>query len=58
MNRPVRGDPMEQVKTYTYGNVEIVVHRPVIDDKERVKREETLRRAVAAFGKATMRRKG
>ena len=48
---------MEQVNTYTYGNVEIVVHRPVIDDKERIKREETLRRAVAAFGKACLKRR-
>lgn len=37
--------------TYIYGNVEIVVHRPVLDDKERCKREENLRRAVVAFGK-------
>ena len=49
---------MERISTYTYGNVEIVVHRPAIDDKERMKREETLRRAVAAYGKATIKRKG
>lgn len=49
---------MEQPRTntYVYGNVEIVVHRPGLDDKERHKREEALRRAVMAFGKESMRR--
>lgn len=46
-----------QTNTYIYGNVEIVVHRPGLDDKERQKREETLLRAVTAFGKETMKRK-
>lgn len=49
MNQP-------RTNTYQYGLVEIVVHRPVLDDKERRKREETLRRAVTAFGKETMRK--
>ena len=51
---------MDQSTTNTYqlGNVEIVVHRPALDDKERLKREETLRRAVTAYGKAIMKRKG
>ena len=49
---------MEQVNTYQYGNVEIVVYRPALDDKERQKREEALRRAVAAYGRETIRRKG
>lgn len=40
-----------RTNTYTYGLCEIVVHRPALDDKERHKREDTLRRAVAAFGK-------
>lgn len=51
---------MEQPRTntYEYGLVEIVVHRPALDDKERQMREATLRRAVTAFGKETMKRKG
>lgn len=47
-----------KINTYQLGLVEIVVHRPALDDKERLKREETLRRAVTAYGKATMKRKG
>ena len=49
---------MEQPRTntYQYGLIEIVVHRPALDDKERQKREETLRRAVTAFGKETIRK--
>lgn len=49
---------MEQPRTntYQYGLVEIVVHRPALDDKERRKREEALRRAVTAFGKETIRK--
>lgn len=46
-----------RTNTYEYGLVEIVVHRPALDDKERQKREDALRRAVAAFGKETMKRK-
>lgn len=49
MNQP-------RTHTYVYGNVEIAVHRPALDEKERHKREDTLRRAVAAFGKESMRK--
>ena len=45
-----------QTNIYTYGNAEIVVHRPALDDKERQKREDALRRAVMAFGKETIRK--
>ena len=41
--------------TYRYGCAEIVVYRPILDDKERQKREETLRRALNRFGKAMVR---
>lgn len=44
MNQP-------RTNTYTYGHAEIVVHRPALDDKEHRKREDTLRRALTAFGK-------
>ena len=49
---------MEQPRTntYVYGNVEIVVRRPGLDDKERRKREDALRRAVMTFGKETIRK--
>ena len=49
MNQP-------RTHTYQYGLCEIVVHRPALDDKERHKREDTLRRAVAAFGKEMHKR--
>lgn len=44
--------------TYQYGNIEIVVHRPLLNAKEQAKREEALKRAVMAYGKETMKRKG
>ena len=52
------GDPMSQPRTHTYvyGNVEIVVHRPSLDEKENHRREVALRRAVAAFGKEMHKR--
>lgn len=40
------------VSTYVYGNAEIVVHRPNLDDKERRKREDNVKRALAIFGRA------
>lgn len=49
---------MEQYTTNTYrhGNVEIVVYRPVLDDKERQKREEAVKRALVCVGKDMLRR--
>lgn len=41
--------------TYRYGCAEIVVYRPILDEQERRKREETLRRALTSFGKAMVR---
>lgn len=48
---------MDQCTThiYQYGCAEIVVHRPILDDQERKKREESLRRALSCYGKALMR---
>lgn len=40
--------------TYQHNFVEIVVHRPTLDDKEREKREAALLQAVTAYGKAAM----
>lgn len=42
--------------TYEYGFASIVVHRPVLDDKERQKREVALQRAVAVYGKEAAKR--
>ena len=49
-----------QYKTNTYESefFSIVVHRPVLDDPERKKREENLKRAVAYCGKEMLKRKG
>ena len=51
---------MEHCKTHTYeyGCVQIVVHRPDLDAKERKKREESLKRALTMYGKEMMKRKG
>lgn len=52
---------MEHCKTNTYvygGRVEIVVHRPELTAKDRERREEILKRAMMAYGKEMMKRKG
>ena len=43
--------------TYQVGLVEIVVHRPTLEDKERQKREATLKRTIAAYGKSLMKQR-
>jgi len=47
----------EHINTYAYGCIEIVVHRPALDEAERRKREATIQRAVMAYGKGTIRQK-
>lgn len=49
-----------QTNTYNHGLVSIVVHRPLLDDQERQKREEGLKRVVASCGKSMLlkQRKG
>lgn len=44
------------VTRYTHGNAEIVVYRPVLDEKESKKRENEIIRALTEFGKDHMRR--
>lgn len=51
-------DRQYQTSTYEREFFSIVVHRPVLDDKERTKREESLKRAVARCGKEMLKRKG
>lgn len=46
-----------RTNTYEYGTFSVVVHRPALDEKELQKREATLLRALAAYGKETMKRK-
>lgn len=45
------------VTHYTHGNAEIVVYRPVLDDKERKKREAEIIRALEDFGKWRVRQR-
>lgn len=45
-----------RTNTYDYGHISIVVHRPALDEKERQKREAALRRAIEAYGKATVQK--
>ena len=45
------------VTHYMYGNVEIVGYRPVLDEKERKKREAVIVRALTEFGKDRVRRR-
>lgn len=42
---------------YTFGNAEVVVYRPVLDEKERKKREDVIIRALTEFGKDRARRR-
>lgn len=44
------------VKTIQHGNVEIVVYRPILDEKERAKREGNLTMALERFGKEMVRK--
>ena len=46
-----------QTNTYRRGNVEIVVHRPVLDDQARRKQEENIKRALVCMGKAMMQQR-
>lgn len=45
------------VTRYTHGNAEIVVYRPVLDEKERKKREDVIIRALTEYGKDRVRRR-
>ncbi len=45
------------VTHYTHGNAEIVVYRPVLDEKERKKREDVIVRALTEYGKDRVRRR-
>ena len=50
---------MYRRNTYQVGLVEVVVYRPGLDDGERMKREENLKRVIASCGKSMMKnRKG
>lgn len=42
-----------RTKTITRGNCTIVVHRPILAEKERAKRERVVETALSNFGKAT-----
>ena len=41
-----------RTKTVTRGNVTIVIHRPILTDKEREKRERIVVTALANYGKS------
>jgi hypothetical protein len=45
------------VTHYKHGNAEIVVYRPVLDEKERAKREAEIIRALEDFGKWRVRQR-
>lgn len=42
---------------YSHGNAEIIVYRPVLDEKERKRREEVILRALEEYGKYRVRRR-
>ena len=51
--------PVEyRTTTHYIGNVEIVVHRPVLDASAHKKQEESLKHALTAYGKETMKHRG
>ena len=41
-----------RTKTVTRGNVTIVIHRPILTDKERERRERIVETALANYGKS------
>ena len=42
-----------RTKTIRVGNATIEIHRPILTDQERNKREEQVRNALKGFGKGT-----
>lgn len=48
---------LSQTKTYTYENVEIVVHRPVLSKEEEAKRKRRIATALELYGKDLYRNK-
>ena len=47
--------PGYRTRTFKHGNCTITVHRPILTDEERIKREEEIKRALAEFGRAMYR---
>ena len=45
------------VSHHTFGKAEVVVYRPVLDEKERKKREDIIRQALVVYGKERVRRR-
>ena len=45
--------PGYRTKTITRGNITVVIHRPILDEKERVKRERAVENALYQYSKAT-----
>lgn len=44
-----------RTSTYEYGNVSIVVHRPVLSEEEEAKRKRRIATALELYGKASYR---
>jgi hypothetical protein len=44
--------PGYRTKTITRGNVTIVIHRPILSDKERAKRERAVETALSNYAKS------
>ena len=44
-------DTYVKTSTYVYGNVTVHVHRPILTEYERHKREEACKEALARFGR-------
>ena len=42
-----------RTSTYEYGNVSIVVHRPVLSEEEEAKRKRRIATALELYGKAS-----
>ncbi len=42
-------------ETFFFGNCEVIVYRPILDEETRKKREKTLERALAEYGRAMVR---
>lgn len=41
-----------RTKTVKKGNVTIVIHRPILSDKERIKRESLVENALTSYGRS------
>ena len=52
MSKQTTPSPEYRTKTVRVGSCTVVIHRPILDEKERAKRESSIQTALSNFGKS------